>query len=105
MFDIFITKVYQVDSKSRHLLIFQMFLKISDYQTIVNLHDFDSQILNNDQQLVCNLKSHAAWLARFCMGDDQLDGPCTGGVGFCMGLAWQLVTGHFYERTTRSAYI
>ena len=44
------------------------------------------------EQLVYLLKSHTVWLARFCMGDDQLAGPCTDDVGFAnsVGALWLL---------------
>ena len=55
--------------------------------------EFLEPVVTTDQeQLACNLKSHAVWLARFCMGDDPLAGPCTDnlGVALFVGALWQL---------------
>ena len=38
-------------------------------------------------QLICLLKSHAVWLARICMGDDQLAGLCMV-PAWCFWTAW-----------------
>ena len=39
------------------------------------------------QQLACNSSSNASGLARICMGDDVLAGPCTDNVGVANSVA------------------
>ena len=45
-----------------------------------------------DQQLVPTSSSHASGLAEYCMGHDQLAGPCTSDVGVAnsIGALWSL---------------
>ena len=47
------------------------------------------------KQLACNSSPHMSGLARFCMGDDLLAGPCTDEVGIANSISalWQLVGG------------
>ena len=40
-----------------------------------------SKKIYKDKQLVSLLRPHSVWVGRFCMGDDQLAGPCNDDVG------------------------